>query len=497
MIKKLFVLTFILCIFYVHGFGQQTRAEIQQQQRYLQQELADLNSSLSNVRKTKKLSLRELNLIQQKIKARQSLINSINNELGDLDETIANYNKEIAQQKQQLDTLKSKYAQSLIFAYKNRSNYNYINFLFSSNSFNDAIRRVAYLKSYRQFRETQAGNIVKAQSLLKGKINSLENTKNAKNAALEKQGNQLTGLQNDRNEKDSALVLLKGKEGNISKEIAANAIKRRRLQRVLQSVIRQEIAEAERKEKERQAKLEQARKEAEERERVAEQQKALVAKQQEIALAANAQKAANVKNSTATNSNTATENKPQESTPSPVKRRADELAKTNESKKETAVQKEASERANRSYNVLESTEKTLIESLDFEKNKGKLPWPTTGGFISASYGIQSIPGTNLKQENDGIEITATNSTAVKSVASGTVSVVISDGGYSVIVREGKYFTTYSNLSSVNVNRGDNVDAGTIIGQMATDNSTGAATVFFMVTDSQGNSLNPMSWLGKR
>ncbi|MGF7233185.1 peptidoglycan DD-metalloendopeptidase family protein [Arachidicoccus sp.] len=495
MIRKLFVLAFTVCIFHVCGFGQQTRAEIQEQQKYLKQELADLNASLSSVRKTKKLSLRELNLIQQKIKARQSLINSINKELGDLDETIAKYNHEIDREKQQLDTLKGKYAQSLIFAYKNRSNYNYINFLFSSNSFNDAIRRVAYLKSYRQFRETQADNIIKAQTLLKGKISSLENTKTAKNSALVKQGTQLTGLQNDRNEKDSALVLLKGKEGDLGKEITANAVKRKKLQRVLQSVIRQEIAEAERKERERQAKIEKAREEQEERDRIAAQQKALAAKQQEIALA-NAQKAAVAQNS-------ASDNKPPVT--APVKTRAgevekaktDEVAKTKEPTKETPAQKEASERANRSYNVLESTTKTLTESLDFEKNKGKLPWPTNGGFVSASYGIQTIPGTKLKQENDGIEITATNSTVVKSVATGTVSVVISDGGYSVIVREGKYFTTYSNLSSVSVNRGDNVDAGTIIGQMATDNASGAATVFFMVTDSQGNSLNPMSWLGKR
>jgi len=530
--KKLLILPVILLFVFTHSFAQETKSEIQQRQKELQQELNDLNASLSDVRKNKKLSIRELTLIQQKIEARQSLIGNINNQLSDLDITIKKYNKEIDSCKRQLDTLKNKYAESLVFAYKNRNNNNYISFLFSSTSFNDAYRRIAYLKSYRKYRETQAAGVAKAQAALKQNIARLENTKQQKSNALVLQGTQLTGLQNDKNEKDSALSLLKGQEGSITQEIAENAAKRRKLQSLLQAAIRREIAEAERAEKARQAKIAAAKRAEEERQRVAEQQKELANKQQEITIneaqpvttrkgktkvtvtpqtrppARKPDQTSVAKNNTIAptqtttstpNNNAVTKQRPAEqqqtSQPAPQPQTTAPVAKNNTPPPANNTAMDA-QRENRSYNVLENTDEALTQSLDFEKNRGHLPWPVSGGFITENYGIQTIPGTNLKQENDGVEIsTNSGSSAVRAVASGTVSVASSDDGYLVIIRHGKYFTTYSNLSSINVNRGDNVNAGTVIGQMGSDGTT--KSMLFSVTDSKGNFLNPMSWIGNK
>ena len=530
--KKLLILPVILLFVFTHSFAQETKSEIQQRQKELQQELNDLNASLSDVRKNKKLSIRELTLIQQKIEARQSLIGNINNQLSDLDITIKKYNKEIDSCKRQLDTLKNKYAESLVFAYKNRNNNNYISFLFSSTSFNDAYRRIAYLKSYRKYRETQAAGVAKAQAALKQNIARLENTKQQKSNALLLQGTQLTGLQNDKNEKDSALSLLKGQEGSITQEIAENAAKRRKLQSLLQAAIRREIAEAERAEKARQAKIAAAKRAEEERQRVAEQQKELANKQQEITIneaqpvttrkgktkvtvtpqtrppARKPDQTSVAKNNTIAptqtttstpNNNPVTKQRPAEqqqtSQPTPQPQTTAPVAKNNTPPPANNTAMDA-QRENRSYNVLENTDEALTQSLDFEKNRGHLPWPVSGGFITENYGIQTIPGTNLKQENDGVEIsTNSGSSAVRAVASGTVSVASSDDGYLVIIRHGKYFTTYSNLSSINVNRGDNVNAGTVIGQMGSDGTT--KSMLFSVTDSKGNFLNPMSWIGNK
>ncbi|MDE1193445.1 MAG: peptidoglycan DD-metalloendopeptidase family protein [Arachidicoccus sp.] len=506
--KKLFVLSIVVFMAFVHSFGQQTRAEIQQRQKELQQELDDLNTSLSDVRKSQKISIRELNLLEQKIKARQQLIVNINNQLEDLDETIVKCNREVDSCKRQLDTLRGKYAESLVFAYKNRNSYNYINFLFSSSSFNDAFRRVAYLKSYRQFRESQAAIIVKAQAMLTSNIAKLEASKKQKNNTLTLQGSQLEGLQSDRKDKDSTITLLKGQEGDLNKEIAANAVKRRRLQTALQAAIRREIAEAERRERERQAKIAAAKREEEERERIAEQQKALTERQhQEVAINTptpnNSVKTTTpatktpIRKPTQTNTQTSKATTPVKPVPTPQQVQPTQTQPTPVQKSgdlAIAENKNNPARENRSYNVLENTDESLTQSLDFEKNRGKLPWPVSGGFISESYGIQTIPGTTLKQDNPGIEIsTNSGNGAVRSVASGMVSVVLNDDGYSVIIRHGKYFTTYNNLSSVNVNRGDEVKAGTVIGQMSSDGAT--KSMFFMVTDSKGNSLNPTYWIG--
>ncbi len=74
-----------------------------------------------------------------------------------------------------------------MYAYKNRSNYDFLNFIFSAASFNDALKRIEYLKSYRSYREEQAQNIKNTQLILEQKIASLRASRQEKDKILEKQ----------------------------------------------------------------------------------------------------------------------------------------------------------------------------------------------------------------------------------------------------------------------------------------------------------------------
>ncbi len=59
----------------------------------------------------------------------------------------------------ELDTLKELYKKSVVYAYKNRSNYEFLNFIFFCQQLQRCLRRIEYLKSYRQYREQQASTI--------------------------------------------------------------------------------------------------------------------------------------------------------------------------------------------------------------------------------------------------------------------------------------------------------------------------------------------------
>ena len=73
-----------------------------------------------------------------------------------------------------------------------------LNFLFSAVSFNDAIRRVQYLKSYRGYREEQVANIKKTQSLLEQKINTLAENKKEKSKVLMEQTKEMKTLEEEK-----------------------------------------------------------------------------------------------------------------------------------------------------------------------------------------------------------------------------------------------------------------------------------------------------------
>lgn len=475
--KKLFFPLIALLVTFA-GNAQQTRDEIQKKQQDLQQELAELNKTYNEIKKNKKQSLSQLSVVQRKIRAREELVSTLNKDLRRIDDDIYLTTLEMNRMRRELDTLKQNYAQSLVFAYKNRSNYDYLNFIFSATSFNDALKRVAYLRSYRQFRTTQVDNIVKTQQVLLEKSSYLSSSKTDKNHALKEQGQQLVVLEEDKKEKDKVVQDLKGRESEIAGQIKEHELARQRLNKALQIAIRREREEREKQERARIAK-EKAAAEAEERKRKqAAADKAAAEKAAQANKPAQQQQAA-----TTTPEKTATAAQPSR----PAQPKAEE--------KITAAVSTGGGKA-RDYSVFESTTEGLTQSLNFEGNRGRLPWPVDAGFVSIHFGEYTIPGTKLKAVSDGITISLPQGANVKSVADGEVSTVADMGGaQAVIIIHGKYFTTYSNLSTVNVNRGDKVKAGTLLGKAALgEDEEGQVT--FMVSNDRSN-LNPETWLRRK
>lgn len=440
MIKKGF-LSFILLMLFLAGSAQETKEEIQRKQQQLQKELTELNKTLSQIKASKKQSLGQLSLVQRKIAARQELINSINKEVKRLTNEIYTNSLEIYRLKKELDTLKLNYSKSLVFAYKNRSNYDYLNFIFSATSFNDAVKRVAYLKSYRQYRETQVTAIEQTENLMQQKITQFASSKTEKNTVLKTQSNQLLDLEKDKKEKDHVVQQLKGQEKNIAAQIKVNEKNRIKLKAALQTIIKREIDAAKKKaEADRIAKL----------------------------------KADASKNKVAENNTNKSNN-----------------ANTNDAIASAPIKKE------RTYSALESTDESLSQSINFETNRGNLPWPVSSGYVSTHFGRYNVPGTGLTGDMPGIEISMPTGTNVKAVADGIVSAVFDMGdGQAVVVRHGKYFTTYSHLSSISVSRGQKINAGTLLGK-ASAGYDGDGQIIFMVTNEKNVNLNPESWLKGR
>jgi len=445
MMKKL-VIGLLAFAFSLSAHAQETKEDIQRKQQQLLQEISQLNSTLSQIKKNKKQSLGQLALVRRKISARQELINSINKELHHLDDTIYTNQIKIYRLKKELDTLKDQYAKSLLFAYKNRSNYDYLNFLFSATSFNDAIKRVAYLKSYRQYRETQVNSILKTQDLLQNQIGLLNSNRLQKNSSLKEQSKQLTVLEDDKKEQDQVVKQLKGQEKDIAAQIKEKEKTRQKLQVALQAVIRREIEAAKKKEQERLA--EEKRK-------------------QQLA------------NNNANNPSSG-------------------AANNNDSKSYTGSSGVVNpNKTNRVYSPFESTTEETNVSINFENNRGRLPWPADQGFVSTHFGRYQVPGTQLWGDMPGIEISLPVNSNIKAVADGVVSAIFDlGGGQTVVIRHGKYFTTYNNLSSASVSKGQEVKAGKVLGKAAMG-TNGDGQIIFMVTNDKNVNLNPEGWLKSR
>ena len=452
MIRKLCI-ALLSTVLAFTAIAQESKEEIQKKQQQLIQEIASLNKTLGDIKKNKKQSLAQYNAVQRKIQARQELINSINKDLKRLTDNIYLNQVEIYRLNKELDTLKGQYAKSLVFAYKNRSSYEYLNFLFSAASFNDAIKRVTYLKSYRQYRETQVDAIRQTQSVLDRQTKVLTSNRLEKNNTLKEQGKQLSVLESDKKEKDEALKNLKGQEKDIAAQLKTKEKTRQELNRALQTIIKREIAAARKKEEE-------------------ERKKRLAAQQQAA-------------NNAAANNSTAKDNKSDNPEVKSSIKSGDPVAGMTTTKSE------------RTYSPFESTTEEANISINFENNRGRLPWPADQGFVSTHFGPYIVPGTKLKGDMPGVEITLPIGSNIKNVADGEVSAVFDIGnGQAVVIRHGKYFTTYTNISGVSVAKGQTVKPGKVLGK-AVAGMSGDGQIIFMVTNEKGVNMDPERWLKPR
>ena len=412
----------------------QTRADLEKERAAIQQEIEQVKQNLDETHRNKRQMLGQLALLQRRLHLRESAIRNINTQIdmiqGDMNESW----REILKLRNELDTLRIQYAQSIVFAYKNRSSYDFLNFIFSATTFNDAMRRIEYLKSYRAYREERAENIRNTQALLQSKIDGLRVTRAEKDDVLKKASKEKEMLDREKQEKDAVVTQLQSQEKELKHEMAAKQRQDQKLSGAISAAVKRA--------------RDLAIKEATTRQR------------NEAAQAA-ADKAAAVKAGRSDESNAATDV-------------AVEPAKLNTVKSS-------------SKSVFISDADVHLSG-DFEKNKTHLPWPVTGTISMAFGEHEYIPG--VKHNNIGVTIDVAAGAAVKSVFKGEVQSVFSVGDVSaVMIRHGKYFTTYSNLSTVSVAKGDQVTTGQIIGRVGD-----IGQLEFVLSDENRRNYDPEKWL---
>lgn len=133
-------------------------------------------------------------------------------------------------------------------------------------------------------------------------------------------------------------------------------------------------------------------------------------------------------------------------------------------------------------------------SSTFAANKGNLPWPVDRGLVVRTFGKQVHPTLkNVTINNHGIDITTEAGSPVKAIFEGMVVGHQYIPGYDhmVIISHGNYYTVYSYLSSILVNKGDKIRTGDLIG-VARERG-GSGQIHLEIWKGR-ELLNPQSWL---
>ena len=410
--------------------SQQQKLEARKAQ--IQKEIQDNEDILKSVKKKEKSAVQVIVIQANKIKLKESLINTTEKQKKLLNNDMYINQLKINKLKKELEVLKEDYADMIVKSYKSRSEQSRAMFILSSENFLQAYKRAQYMKQYTGFRKSQGEEInSKSNQLIdyNGKLNA---QKSAKQKLIAENEKERLSLLKEKNDQQKVINSIKKDKNKITSDIKKKQQESRTIDRQIDRLIRAAIAEANRK-----AALERAMEKA----------------------------------------------------------KAEAKAGDTKEEIKTRAKAIVSSSASVSSSKIVLTPEAKIIADNFKANRGRLPFPVEKGFISLGYGTQSHPVfKTLTIHNSGVEITTEQGANARSVFDGEVMSiqVLSPVNKAVVIQHGDYFTVYQNLSSVSVSTGDKVSRKDIIGKIRTTGD-GKTVIKFLISQNT-TYLNPASWL---
>ena len=244
------------------SFGQKTKGKSKQQLQSeitsLQKEISTANQLLKKTTKDKEMTLNEVSILNKKIKQREKLIKAYNEQIAVLDEEINAGQSNIKTLNSNLNKLQKEYAKMIVFANKNRNNYNLLGFVFASKDFNQAFRRLRYIREFTDARKIKMNQIANTEREISNAVEASQQAREEQAAMLKDEKAQQEELKKEKEELNSQVANLKKKEGSIQQDIKNKQQQAQKLQKAIDDIIAEEIRkaneEAERKRREEAAK---------------------------------------------------------------------------------------------------------------------------------------------------------------------------------------------------------------------------------------------------
>jgi len=235
-----------MLFFFQNGFTQD-RSELEKKRKSIIEDISYTNDLLKKNAQQKQLTVNQLAIINQKIKLRHNLILQLENDIDIINRKILENQIIIESLRNDLEKIKEEYAKLVYYAYKNRSSYDRLMFVFSSKDFNQAYLRLKYLRQYNEYRRQQAASIQATQTIISEKIVELNEDKSNKEILLGRRQSEKGLLAEEERNQKVVINKLSQKEQKLVEELKIKAKLAEKLNDQIQQMIAEEIARSKRK----------------------------------------------------------------------------------------------------------------------------------------------------------------------------------------------------------------------------------------------------------
>jgi len=219
----------------------QEQQKLESERKKIEADIKYTNRLLQETRKNKKSTVYELRLIGNKIDQRNNLISTLKKEINVLNRKIGNTRNGIEELNDDLIALKEEYAKVAIFAYKHKTSYNKLIFLFTAEDLNQAYQRLRYLDQISAFIRNEAKEIREKESTKERELKTLKQQKSEKNDLLEAQNIQLLKLEQEESENKTIKADLSGKEKQLRSALRTQEKEAKKLRKKIEDIIAREL----------------------------------------------------------------------------------------------------------------------------------------------------------------------------------------------------------------------------------------------------------------
>ncbi len=341
----------------------QDRADLERQQKELQEKISYTNTLLGKVSSRQKESVSALQLVKDQIDARTALIGNYRQELLNIKNEQVKTETEIVSLKKQMDRLLESYQDMLKTSYRAKLLHNKWLFLLSATSFNQLFRRWQYLRQVNNFWRSRLSEMSEKQEKLQEKQRDLTHLVVQKDALLATSVKEQKRLEADKTKHSQIVSELASEEKRLRNDLKEHKLASEKLRRAIANII-SEVA------------------------------------------------------------------------------------------------------GNNTGNALPTTPAMKKLAQSFERNRGKLPWPVRRGVISRPFGTQRHPTLkNVSTNNNGVDIRTEVAAPIHAIFEGTVvgTQYIPGFDHMLILAHGSFYTVYSYLKQVNVEKGTKIGSDQILG----------------------------------
>lgn len=250
MVKNNKILISLLFFFLisVSGRSQSSVQSLEKKIQSIQKDIKLAEKLLKETSKDKETTINQVTLLQAQINQRESLIKTYQNQVNAINKDIQNNKKEISALEAELALYRKEYSNLLVISYRNKGKANNLLFIFSSEDFNQAMRRMRYIQELNGLVKEKIEEIDSTQIKINIQLEKNERNKKEIEKILSEEKKEKATLLKERDKLNKDIASLKKKESQIQKDIKKKENETKELKKQIEKIIAEEIRKAKERE---------------------------------------------------------------------------------------------------------------------------------------------------------------------------------------------------------------------------------------------------------